>query len=518
MATVRLYSGVPLNPNDENRILTNAATLLADISDKKVEEFVVSYIKGGAVEIPVVAYDIIDCNYLSYTQGDRTHFCFIDSVEWRSVKSSVVYFTEDYFTTYASEINFKSCNLIRTNSLSRGGEYATIIESDFIPKHYAPAFSTNFVDAFDYDSSTEFWSFLVYAKTIAGKVGFYQPHFPTSPIPTIFNVFLCDTADDVRALSAYFFATLLIEADDVIQCFAVPRVFTSELPVYDYPIGNERSVKILFDDYQMPIEHICRLFPNNINFNNYRQLWRSSLSYVEVNLFGHIITFNPEDISDEMEFAEKFAVRFSVSDVPSLAILLPNKNTRLNFQNTQAHSIYPQNCRVLCAAEFPSIALTKSTFEENLIPSAIGLFSSLITSKGTSFVSSTVNFYQGLISSMQNSSVTMAQPNTPAYNGAMQLYVRFITITPSEYERFSKFISRYGYIYNTIIDGAGILETAGGVRTVSGGVVEDKALYIKIKDFVILGNVPNIAKAEIKSALENGARIFKNISDMESDL
>ena len=82
-----------------------------------------SFIKPGKNEIDVgITYDnCLKCNYMAFQNpyySNKWFFAFIDNVEYRSEKSTRIYFTIDEFSTWFDYWNPKACFVIREHTLN----------------------------------------------------------------------------------------------------------------------------------------------------------------------------------------------------------------------------------------------------------------------------------------------------------------------------------------------------------------------------------------------------------------
>lgn len=509
MATIRLYRGVPLTESGENCILSDAETLLSSLSRKMHgNPFEVSYIKAGAVELPIVAYNIIDCNYLSYTQGNRTHFAFIDSVEWRSLNSCIVFFTEDYFTTYINDISIKSAYLEETNSM---GVYITHYKRArtlFKPQHYSELFDREaFYGMTKFDFNITEWCYLVYIPSLINQIGVLKPTFRYSKLPLMYDCIACNTVNDLGALSLWLFTNPALSPSQIMAIYAIPKF------IYDWIDTTPYEATILGESYtfnfvvgnQPPISFEWCAVPNFFG-DTYSIYWCDDISYIELNLFGEKITFLPSDLCDSAGLFKPLTVKFAIGDNPSLSVCLPDKRDGREEQ-----------IKVIATTAFPSLSFSKSDFDIQITNAAVRGVANAIATQGASVVSDVLNFATTAADSMNRSRVDMRTNSGIDYCGVTQLYCRFISLTPDDYGAFENYTKKYGYLYNMVYDTSSIFDDVGGVYNGAGGIRSDPALYIKMSRGVIMGDIPVIAREVIYNKLANGVRLFKSFANMEND-
>lgn len=509
MATIRIYRGVPLTESGENCILSDAKTLLTSLSRKMHgEPFEVSYIKAGAVELPIVAYNIIDCNYLSYAQGNRIHFAFIDSVEWRSINSCVVFFTEDYFTTYINDISINSAYLEETNSTAVYNSHYKRARTLFAPQHYSELFERDaFLDSdtkFDFEVSE--WRYLVYVPSVLGTVGALDPSYHYSKLPLMFECVVCNTVNDLKAFSLWLFAKPVINPSDMMVIYAIPKFIANRIDTAPYEatiVGKPYTFNFVVGNHP-PISFEWCAVPSYFG-DNYKIYWNDDISYIELNLFGEKTTFSPSDLCDRAGLFTPLTVKFAIGDNPSLSVCLPDKRDGRENQ-----------IKVIATTTFPSLSFSRSDFERQVSNSAVRGVANSVATQGASFIGDVKNIAMTAINSMKNARTDIRTNSGADYCGLTLLYCRFISLTPDDYTAFEEYTKKYGYVYNIVYNASTIFDDNGGA-VINGGYALDSALYIKLSRCVIKGDVPAIAREVIYNKLANGVRLFKSISSMESD-
>lgn len=510
MATVQFYQNVPLTKGGKHRLNISNADLYSELSlnYKLGDSYTVSYVKGGVVEVPTVAYSLIKSNYMSYVQGNEIHFCYVDEVIWTSNRSCAVSFTEDYVTKYFKTAQFGNGVLDVTNSLSyyNSNKQSAVING-YRPKRFTELFANDFLasdNKLDYNFNS--WAYLFFVKTEVSTLGFLKSSNRYSPIPTMFDVIICYNKLQILQLSLYFLNNVIRDEDDIIDVYAIPTEIANEIE-YDareYEVG-ENTLIVRFVKETSNVATFNRdFYPSYISDVNKGILWRNGVSYIELNLMGNIITFSPEDLSDTMlDNLGRIKLEFGIADAPSLTLSIPDK-----MSDNVVHY------KKLSTIDFPKISVTRTSFENLLGLGGITSIKNAIATYIHSGVGgATLSLGSDILTSLKASNVTMGTANSSAISGGVQMWMRWICPTESELEKLINDIAYNGLYYGTK-DNIDDIISANDGGVIYDGVVYS-TLFVKAHGFNISGVMPSEARREIAQTLNEGVWIHTSLASLK---
>lgn len=509
MATVQFYQNVPLTRGGKHQLNVSNAELYSELSlNYKIgESYTVSYVKGGVVEIPTVAYSLIKSNYMTYVQGSEIHFCYVDEIIWTSNRSCAVSFTEDYVTKYFNSARFGDGVLDVTNSRSyyNANKQSAIING-YKPRRFTELFANDFLpddNKLDYNFNS--WAYLFFVKTEVSTLGFLKASNRYSPIPTMFDVIICYNKLQILQLSLYFLKSVIRDEDDIIDVYAIPLEIANEIE-YDakeYEVdGNTLTVRFVKETSNVAT-FIRDFYPSYITDENKGILWRNGASYVELNVMGNMITFSPEDLSETIvDNLGKIKLEFGVADAPSLTLSIPDK--------TSGDVVHYKK---LSTIDFPKISVTRTSFENLLGLGGITSIKNAIATYIQSGVGgATLSLGSDIITSLKSSGVTMGTANSSAISGGVQLWMRWICPTESELDKLINDIAYNGMYYGTKEDIDDVIGANDGGAIYDGVVLSP--LFVKAHGFNISGVMPSEARREISQTLNEGVWIHKNLASL----
>lgn len=509
MATVQFYQNVPLTRGGRHQLNVPNADLYSELTQnyKIGDSYTVSYVKGGVVEIPTVAYSLIKSNYMTYVQGNDIHFCYVDGVIWTSNRSCAVSFTEDYVTKYFNSAQFGDGVLDVTNSRSyyNANKQSAGING-YKPRRFTELFANSFLSSdnkLDYNFNS--WAYLFFVKTEVSTLGFLKASNRYSPIPTMFDVIICFDRLQILQLSLYFLNSAIRDEDDIIDVYAIPIEIANEIDyeIEQYDVSGETLVVRFVKSTSNTATFFRDFYPSYMTSENKGILWRSGASYIELNMMGNMITFSPEDLSDIMtDNLGRIKLEFGIADAPSLTLSIPDK-----MSDGVAHY------KKLSTIDFPKISVTRTSFENLLGLGGINSIKNAIATYIHSGVGdATLSLGSDIITSLKSSNVTMGTANSSAISGGVQLWMRWICPTESELDKLINDIAYNGLYYGTKenIDGV--------IGADDGGVIYDGVIYsplfVKAHGFNISGVMPSEARREITQTLNDGVWVHTSLASL----
>lgn len=129
ISELRLYSGVPWDDtyehvrlyNSRDDLLANLETWRVQTSDEVASQMTPIRVGEQVVKVPYTEMSMLNINYLAFrnnisgaTNNDWV-FCFVTGVEWRSEKTTRIYFKQDIFQNNIYDAVFKPCFIERSH-------------------------------------------------------------------------------------------------------------------------------------------------------------------------------------------------------------------------------------------------------------------------------------------------------------------------------------------------------------------------------------------------------------------
>lgn len=129
ISELRLYSGVPWDDtyehvrlyNSRQDLLTNLETWRVQTSEEVSSQMTPIRVGEQVVKVPYTEMSMLNINYLAFRNNisgatnNEWVFCFVTGVEWRSEKTTRIYFKQDIFQNNIYDAVFKTCFIERSH-------------------------------------------------------------------------------------------------------------------------------------------------------------------------------------------------------------------------------------------------------------------------------------------------------------------------------------------------------------------------------------------------------------------